>query len=605
MSKTSRKPGRLYYRNEEEVYLPYSRTGPNYQSRYAEAAGRAELPRGNKALLQHLTAFHRFAEDVMDEVFDRVVYPPLADESERPWQQHTGPESYARLVQEAMAKLSAPSPQQTKSVTMRQVDTNAVLQIAWEWHKAICARGEAMTGLYAHCFMLSWTAFCKFFYLVIYENEALYSVIRTRRGEEYDYCRHVNREENVIITDSVILDYRVNEVWNSLQQIVPSLYRNTFTSHMKTYLYALFFRYCDIMWRQQDEADLVRIMDNPLFVKFSRDHYHQNSQHESGGSDEEEETEDSDVYVTESDSESDSTSGGGGGGGEDEEEAEAYEAYQSVTVPLSESCSLKSAYFFEGQLIFFSQLKRVSFSETLAGLCESNPLILRQRLSAETLEQCRQAVKEMVGDVALHPELKKFVKEAFKSAVVPLYLYHGETERFRAHWPYANNHAFDVLSMFRPNDNMEATKMLDMTAAQMLVDDARYEKEIVLLAKCCTALWLEHEMSETAVRVKINKWFIIEEQVSLDKIDKRIGAILERQHQQQQHQQRHTNERSVPLLLRLVRIYYVAHEGAVYRTQNYAEAFLLWMQLLVTQGHVQRNHLHQKIKSCLRHFIIT
>ena len=43
--------------------------------------------------------------------------------------------------------------------------------------------------------------------------------------------------------------------------------------------------------------------------------------------------------------------------GDDGEEAEPYEAYQKVTVPLAPGCALTSAYFFEGQMIFFSQLK--------------------------------------------------------------------------------------------------------------------------------------------------------------------------------------------------------------------------------------------------------
>ncbi len=549
--------------------MAYDSAVPHAQKRFAERLARVELPRSNTVLLRQLTALHRFAEDVMDSVLARVEHD-LLDEC-------TGPESYARLVQQAMARLG-------KKTTEGEVSTGAMLQVAWQWHKTVCQRNEHITGVYAHCYMLSWSAFCKFFYLVLYENAEMYHIIATRRADQYEYCHQVNAEENVVVTDAVILHYTVNQVWNSLQQIVPSLYRYRYTSDMKTYLYALFYRYCDIMWRRQDD-DLKRVLNNPLFVKFAPVDESDESSEYYTGSESEEWDEDSDE---EEDSLEDDEEA------EEEEETEPYEAYQNVTVPLGDGCSLRSAYFFQGQLVFFSQLKRVSFSETLRTLTDANPLILARPLTSEQSTRCREAVLQMCGETAVRDELKKFVKNAFKTTVVPLYLYHGEMERFRAQWPHANNHAFDVLSMFRPNDNVEATKMLEMTAGQLLADDARYEKEVVLLLKCCLKESLQHEMGTTAIRDTVEQCLVMEEQVSLDVIDEHIGAILQRQQSR--------DGTSPPVLIRLVGYYYVECGGALYRTDRYAEAVLLWLNLLVAARLIGRKHLHVKLKSCLSLF---
>lgn len=575
--KRRKSSGRLQYNNNEEPHLQYHR---GEQKRYEAALASAVLPQSNRSLLRQLTEFMRFIEDLTETVLRQVQY-----NSEEEDEEDDG-SFYARLVQEAQAKLARAA---SDTVDAPAVNSAAMLEVAWRWHNEICVRGrrEPLTGLYAHCFMMSWAAFCKLFFLVVYQNEELYRLIRSHRAEQYAYCARVSAEENVVVSDARLCDYTVQELWLSLQQIVPSLYRHPFEPHMKTYLYALFFRYCDLQCMEQ--AAPRRCLDNPLFVKFTR-------RVESGSSsDEEDDDDDADTGQTSS---SDDEEAGEEEESEeedddddDDEEEEDYEAYKKQLVPLGPDYALRSAYFFEGQLAFLSQLKRVLFSETLASLCEQAPLRL-----AEAPPDCTAPVTQMLDALFRDKYLKQHIKEEFRRRVLSLYVYHGETERFRARWPHASHGAGDVLALLRPGDNETAMKVLKLTASEMLAEPQRYERELVLMAKCATRQWLDMKVgqpvgNETLVE-RLDACFLLEELVTLDTIDERIAEMLQPQPE------------GPPLLLRLVKRYYVARRstGQLYQTASFSEAYLLWMKLLLLDRYLRSSHMHADVKSCLRHF---
>lgn len=560
-------PQHFAYSDRPEAYLRYARGTARQQRRYARALETAPLPLGDYALLQQLTGLLAFCEDLTEAGLARVVHDEDEDDEE------AGPVSYARLIEEAMAKLGVETG--VGGATEAPVETAPVLQVALRWHDAVCARRQPMTGLYARCLMLSWTAFCKLFYLVVYEDTALYRLMQQRRAADYEYCARVQLAENVVISAASVARYTVNELWNSLQLCVPSLYKHAFTSHQKTYLYALFFRYCELLCAQQTPAELTRVLDNPLFVRFGRAPAHND---DNSDDEEEEDSDDSDSSSSSDDESSDSA------------EEEEYEAYQQLLVPLDARCSLRAAYLIEGQLAFLGQLKRVSFSETLAAHALAAPL--RVTVEAEAAE-CETRWRECVGEVALHGDLKRFVREAFKSQLVALYVYHGEMERYRMRWPQANCQPCDVLALLRPSDNLAAGRVLELAPAQLLAEPALYERELVLLTKCATLQWLSYRGEAQAA--KIDAAFLLEELAPLDTIDSHIAALLEGGGRGQ-----------MPLLLRLVRVYYVAAgDGRLYRTERFVEAYLLWLQLLVQGRHFAMRNAPPRLKSCLQHFIVT
>jgi hypothetical protein len=587
-----RRGNRLQYDDSDEPHLVYDSAR---QKRYERAVPSAPLPLSNRSLLRQLTDFLAFIEDVIDAALERVQYDFQEEEEDEDSDDDAS--FYARLVQEAQAKLAQANEAsgnmvvESTSAGADPVNSAAMLEVAWRWHNAICERGEPLTGLYAHCLMLSWSAFCKLFFCVVYENEQLYRLIRTHRADQYAYCARVSAEENVVVSDARLCDYTVQEVWLSLQQIVPSLYRNAFTTHMKTYLYALFFRYCDLQCTQQPEPR--RCMDNPLFVKFARGAHVRGSESSSESEDDEDdESGDDSGESGESESDDDSEED------EADDEVEDYDAYKRVTVPLYGGCALRAAYFFEGQLAFLSQLKRVLLSETLAHCVTQSPLRLAHGApSQQTLTHCTGALTQMVDALFRHDLLKQFIKEEFRRRVLSLYVYHGETERFRARWPHASHSPGDVLALLRPGDNQSAMTVLKMTARELLAEPQRYERELVLMTKCATRQWLAMAVGDEPLVARIDAGFLMEELSTLRVIDAHVAALAAREPDGGE-------PHPVPMLLRLVRQYYVARRttGALYCTASFTEAYLLWLKLLVTDGHLRASHMHADVKSCLSHF---
>jgi hypothetical protein len=227
-------------------------------------------------------------------------------------------------------------------------------------------------------------------------------------------------------------------------------------------------------------------------------------------------------------------------------------------------------------------------------------------VSEADMAECREALTEAVQAVALHKELKQFVKEDYKAAVVSLYVYHGETERYRMRWPHASAQAVDVLGLLRPDANVVAMRAHAMTAKEILTDQVLYEKETVLLAKCTTLRWLCYQKERHAIKPsvaeasKLEQCFMLEELVSLGQIDEMVASLSQVPGEDEE-------EAGVPMptLLRLVRQYYVIRGTSIYRTSDFAEAFLLWLSLLVEEGVILRKNIHPKLKSCLSLFLVT
>lgn len=623
--------GRIQYVRQEEAYLRYDRKTEYPQKKYEREAPAAELPHSDFSLLAHLTEFMAFIEDLTDSVLRRVQYAPFEMRPEGDQQEEIfgegdedGPSFYAQLVEEAQQKLA----QQQDSIASQNgrgikknkkkdmpVNVALMVEVAWRWHNEVSLRRKPTTGLHAYCIMLSWAAFCKLFYLVVYENEQLYRLIKTHRATQYQYCVQVSAQENVIISSACLGMYSVQEVWLSLQQIVPSLYRNSFTPHMKTYLYALFFRYCDMMCTQQRAPRTT--FDNPIFVKFTEPREKSESSTSSNEEDLDSSSENgnggsssSSSNNSSSEEEEDSVDSEDEQEEEDLDDEDDYDYYKKVLVPLSPTYSLRSAYFFEGQLIFLSQLKRILFSEALVSLCEQAPLRMSsgQRPGPRDMQRCEKSLCRMLSTLFVHKDLKQYIKEDFKAKLLSLYVYHGEAERFRARWPHASANPSDILAMLRPGDNQHALRIFKMTAQQMLAEPAKYEREMVLMTKCATRQWLYSTVGKADLVDSIDAHFMMEELATLHEIDLRVATVkglIESNTMEEFDIQEDQPSRPLPLLLRLVGQYYVSHglTGRLYQTTNFTEAYMIWLQLLCSGGTLSRTrHMHVDVKSCLSQF---
>lgn len=506
---------RVYFNEEKEKFLAYTTL-----EQYARQCVGFALPNDLFILLQHMTAFTHFVEALVDK--------RLAELTDQEKEVSLSDLLMTMMLQDE--EIAEPDPQ--------QISLNKMLSVAWQWHMTINEMREDFTGLYARIVLLSWTAFGKLFFLVRRCDDE--GALRQFRAEDYPYCMMVSRDENVTISSRPIIAYSVKEVRNSVRLIMSSLYRYPYTTAMKNYFYALFYRYCDLFTLQQ--TDLKRVLDNPLY------------------------------YAPVEPEE------------EEEDDDDDYDAYKRITVPLDAQYQLKSEYFYEGELLFARQLRRMMLSNQLIKQSENNPIILTNPINDETMRQCSLAMMETFCQLTIHKELKKFINEDFKRDLLKLYMFHGETERFVRQWPSSASEPGDVLAITRPNDLLSANQVQKMNLADILKAGDVYGKEIVFITKCINHRWISYESNEWSHR--IDAAFMIEQMVTLDDIDEAID-----------------NEAGLPILLSLIQTYYVVYRRAVYRTVVFTEAFMIWLSILIKkEGVMTEKTVHQNFREYLVYF---
>jgi hypothetical protein len=322
---------------------------------------------------------------------------------------------------------------------------------------------------------------------------------------------------------------------------------------MKHYIEALFFRYCDLFCAVHDNID--KALDNPLF--YAR----QTLEEELA---ERLETAHIDPH-------------------------EHYDSYRSTSVRVSPQHVLKSEYFYEGELLFFFQLNRLRLSVLLQQQYVSDPIILRQSPSEEQLAATNKKLLQLFTELAVHPCIKKYIIEKFKRQVMSVYVYHGERERYVRRHPTASCTPNDVLTACRPNDHMNAVSMQKTTLGDIV--SKLLEREIVLIAQHATHQWLKLE--EVKEHKAINKCFVIEELLAIDALEELVTR-------------NELKQCEIPVLLRLVSVYYVLYRGGVYRAKRFVDAYMVWHSLLIEQwGHVPLRAIHEIIRDDVQYFCTT
>jgi hypothetical protein len=541
----------IYYDTSVEPYLHYD--SADDLRAYSEAClALEELPLDDLVLLRHFRELSRFVEDLVAAVYEALEARD-ARLSER-----VGQSAMALAIMDA--EQQELRPQQQSGV--EAIDVRAMLGVAWYWHKLVRQRRREMTGLYANALLLSWSAYCKLYhlYVVVSADDA---ALGDKTGDEFRYCRAVSQAEcSAVVSNAPLCHYTISDIWAAVRRIVPSLYQYAYDVEMRIYMHALFFRYCDLFCSAAHDDDDGRALDHPLFAcKLSLA---------------EEATERAAAGETTDD--------------------EHYDAYRAVTVRLGPHHVLKSEYFYEGELLFFFQLARLRLSEQLHAQQQARPIVLADEtvVSAEGLARSAALVLQMLGELAVHPCIKKYVIEEFKRGIMSIYLYHGERERFARRNPTASAEPSDVLSVCRPNDHMTAVAMQKATLRDVLAKPRECAREVMLVAKHATHQWFKY--AEVKRHDDIDRCFVIEELCSVEALEQLVTH-------NELAWQADDDDDDVPVLLKLVNVHYVLHRGGVYRAHDFVDAYMVWLNLLINATLLCANDVHERITDELRYFV--
>lgn len=516
---------RIRYNKKTQPFLSYQNP-----KQYLEESADFTLPTEPLILVKHLTQFALFVEVLVRDVFSC-----------------TDPEEENALTLAIMR------------ADRLGIDLAPIFELSWNWFLEIDGMRGDFTGRLANARLLSWAQCCILFHLTIYSGDkesdsVLHKRIRGK-ASEFCYCGMLlSKDSNVVITDSVINKFSLDEMWMSMRLIIPTLYQNPYDVDMKDYFYALFFRYASFLTMPQKGLD--KLMDNPKFYRK--------------------------FMPTEGDDEEDSG----------DEEEEAFDEYKKQEIPIGEGYFLTSEYFYEGELLFVSQMRRFFLSTELTKCSDEYRFIFREPPTKNRLVVVRQSLEKMVREVSVDGQLRQSVNEEFKKHCLSLYLYHGEAERFKRMYPNMNTRASEILAQARPADLKHATEVITSTITD-LIKKPGMEKEMVLATKIVTRDFLRHDGNKKADA--IDKSFVLEELVSLDQLETLIDLALVR---------KKSPVRSPPLLVKLMSTYYVIHEGFLNKSLDFGENYLIWLAILVHRLEwIRPNKIHPSICEFIKYFV--
>jgi hypothetical protein len=446
-----------------------------------------------------------------------------------------------------------------------------ILTVSWLWHADMATRTDPMTGHFAHAFMLSWTSMCQIFYVNCHISPEKRSQAKWWRAQDYVFFDRVKQKHRIEITSDPIRLYSISDLWVAMDLIVcKGLYTEPYSTEMKDYVYALFYRYCELFTVELDDIELV--LDNPLFYDVKRT----------------EEENELDALVAELNPVPQQEVGGHDGDDGDDDEENKFEAYKSTVIPVSENMYLRSEYVFDGQILFFSQLYRIHLSDRLVQLEKVHPLRLKHALNEQRVKQSMTAWFRMLIAVTRHPDLSQFVCTDFKNTLMKLHLMHGETEQYKRRWPNAKAVANEVLEQMRASMStlFEVHKQPPAILAEEHQKSAKYGLECMYLTRQCQSRW----MASVKVRKHetITQRFMMEQLVPLAEVNTAI--------------QRSTHE--LPLFLVLLQRYYVVWGERVFSSSDFVTSYLVWLCLLVERGAFIAKKVHHTLVNELIHYVV-
>ena len=527
---------RVHYSKQEESYLAYQGVAQLWQ--YADDARQATLPDEALALLRHTSGFAEFVEQLLVLRLVEDPVPETEDAGHYDW-----------LDEEAPTE--EPEDDDARATALA-IDAQEMLGVAWRWHTDIAGRAQPMTGHYAHAFFMSWVSVAQLFYLSHETEPQRLDELRRWRAQDYTHYQRVAAAHTIEISALPLSMYSLQDLWVAVRLIVDSsFYRDAYSQDMKRYFYALFYRYCELISAAQSDIELV--VDNPMFIA-----------HQGARDPDEAGNEDTDL-----------------------EDEDTYNAYKKISIPLTATLSLSSAYVYDGQTLFYSQFYRLLLSDRLATLCTVSPLRLRTPLTAEGTAQCMAAWQTMLKAVCQDPELAQFVLTDFKCQLQQLHLHHGETEQYKRHYPRSQASPNEVLRLMRASDHqavlqIHATPLLEILKRHCEQEDGtQYEHEVFYMTRQATARWFAFR--NTKGHKALMEFFVMEQLVSLEQLD----ALTLR------------GAREPPLLLSLMRVYYVVEGEYVYRASDFVHAHLLWLSRLWQRGLIEAQHIHPALRPCI------
>lgn len=552
----------VYYEETVEAYLEYHGDLLAYQNEMFAFV----IPSMSQFLLKHMHALNAFLDDIYASLYEKECTRAKEDTADRFALLYA---EYDEVEEERIA---------LRDSILNQLELSLIYNTVFRWHGDVMTRkGEPMTGAYAVAYFASWGACARTFHLFICSSPDKIPFYAERTAKEHPYCQIASKRAHVIVSVAPLIEYSVDDLWNGVRIITSTLYQYNFSPSMRAYMYALFFRYADLLASEQPEDKVYAVFNNPLFVIHNEE-----------------------LPIM----------------GEDEEEYnDAFDAFKKLSISANSSYSLHNDFMYEGEAIFYHQLYRIKLSDDLIRYHRAPNVAITIRYTQQIkrndiLKATVVQWHAMCSAVAKNTFLRQTLVEMYTNTRTDMHLYHGDKERYKREFPTSAADARDILQEARPlemaaivstqsvvlGDLLNAFKKEYMVSYAELFNEgdvgiieervfnegdegwmtATYEQEALLLTKLSTFLYFQLQLVK---RYKsMTDAFMLEELCTLQEIEERVFLH---------------KKKEWPTFLKLMRIYYVIDTvtDKVFKSLFFAEAYFVWLCLSLRSELIKEDSL--------------
>ena len=552
----------VYFEEANEEYLVYTGDMLAYQ----EAMFSFVIPSCSEFLLKHMHEVNAFLDAIYAAFYEREYAKEQEASGDRfAWMLS----EYDEAKEEEIIR---------RDSMLAELQLSMIYNTLFRWHGDIMTRrGEQMTGAYAVSYFASWGACARTFHLLVCSQPEKLPLYAESTASEHLYCQIASKRANVLVSTVPIIQYRVGDIWNSMRIITSTLYLYNFSPPMRNYIYALFFRYGDLLASQQADEEIDTVFDNPLFVIENIDD---------------------------------------GGGDDDDDDDDGFDAYKKLSITANKTYRIHNEFLYEGEVIFYHQLHRLQLSCDLIRYHKSNNVAIQIKYTKgiKRIDMLKLALDHwyaMCLSVAKDTYLKQTLIEKYTIMRTDMHLYHGDRERYIRKFPTAATDARDILQESRPLqmtaiNNTQSLVLADLfttfknaytTSFESLAHEGdtafeervfeqgseewlmpTFEQEVMLLTKLSTSLYFELQIVKDFKA--LDGAFILEELVTLQHIEERVFL------------KRAKGKKVWPVFLKLMRIYYVMDGEKVFKSLFFVEAYFVWLCLCLRSKLIKEDAIH-------------
>lgn len=444
-----------------------------------------------------------------------------------------------------------------------------LLSLNFCWHNNIRFRHSRLTTeYYTYSYIFSWLNLCRLYTIKLYINEN-YNELLKKKSNDINFIKLISQQEKFLISDNSFENYSIKLLWQSIVLLWPCLYKYPYSDDMRIYLNILHLLYSLILSHKNED---FKLNDYPRYYiknyRFFNNDYNND---------------------------------------DDDCDDEKFN-YNNLSLKIDDEKIIKSCLIFEGEVIFYHQLTRMTILKKLFSYYSNNKFFYKYKDISNTLERLNIMVDQFKESLLLMSN-NEFIKinvwEILTTNLSKLYIMHGEEERyFRENPNLTSIHPDNILSNLRFNDFIKINGLKDKITKDFIneyIDEMKRflklikigdeyenifkiyhsftlktEREVIFLTFTC----LEKFFSLSKINIEISKIFLSEYFTELKYFEDIVYSFP---------------KGKIPILLNIMKHNFIIDYNTkkIYHSLFFIETFILWIVILSNYQILNKNQFKE------------